>query len=228
VRRRSRLLVRFVAFLSLVRWTHLAFLAWAQGMAYIFLFADQPSWKALSETDFWFVVISTAGLVAGGSLMNSFYDMERDLVQRPWRTLFERPVAKKYGLRMASVFYFTGLLAAWIGLSWWMALSFTLYGVLIWLYSHKQWNLHQLGPLMATLLAYTPLLLLAFAFSPQSEPGFMRSLPLAIAMIMLEWRRQWERSHLFGLDPDVRAPWIRRQWIYKGLLIAGIAATPFL
>ncbi len=228
MRRRSRLLVRFVAFLSLVRWTHLAFLAWAQGMAYFFLFAEPRGWAALAEMDFWFVVISTAGLVAGGSLMNSFYDMERDLVQRPWRTLFERPVAKKYGLRMASVFYFTGLAASWVGLNAWMALPFTLYGLLIWLYSHKQWNLHRLGPLMATLLAYTPLLLLALTFSPQSEAGFMRSLPLAIGMIALEWRRQWERTQLFALAQDARKPWIHRQWLYKGLLIAGIAAIPFL
>jgi hypothetical protein len=56
----------------------------------------------------------------------------------------------------------------------------------------------------------------------------MRSLPLAIGMIALEWRRQWERTQLFALAQDARKPWIHRQWLYKGLLIAGIAAIPFL
>ncbi len=197
-------------------------------MAYVYLFEEDPSWASMAKPDLWYVLIATAAFVAGGSLMNSFYDTERDLVQRPWRTMFERPVALKYGLRLAWIFYFTGFLAAWIGLVWWMALAFSLYGVIIWLYSHKKWNLNQLGPLLATLLAYTPLFLLALTFFPQAEAGFLRSLPLAIGMLLLEWRRQWERSQLFRLDSGLRAPWIRRQWIYKGLLIAGIAAIPFL
>jgi hypothetical protein len=228
VRRRSRLVHRFVAFLSLVRWTHLAFLAWAQSMAYFFLFQASPRATSFAEPKFLFVLLATAFIVAGGSLVNSFYDMERDLVQRPWRTLFERPVAKKYGLRLASMFYAAGLFSVWIGLPWWIALPFSLYAVLIWLYSHKQWSQHLLGPLMATLLAYTPLLLLALAYTPDSEAGFLRSLPLAMVMIVLEWRRQWERKRLFQLESSKRKNWLRRQWLYKGLLIMGIASIPFL
>lgn len=228
MRRHSRLLYRFVAFLSLVRWTHLAFLAWAQTMAYIFLFQANPNALGVLNPRFLFVLLATACIVAGGSLVNSFYDLERDLVQRPWRTLFERPVAKKYGLRLASMFYITGIFAAWTSLPWHLALPFSLYAILIWLYSHKQWSQHLLGPLMATLLAYTPLLLMALAFSPDSEPGFMQSLPLAISMICLEWRRQWERKQMFQLDEPNRRQWHLRQWIYKALLIAGIAAIPFV
>ncbi len=99
------------------------------------------------------------GIVGGGTLINSFYDLERDLVQRPWRTLFERPVAKKYGLRIAAWLYGIGLVTAWIGLPFPADAGFGLYALLVWLYSHKQWGQHRLGPLIATLLAYTPLLL---------------------------------------------------------------------
>lgn len=226
MRRRQRLLQRVLAFLSLVRWTHLAFLAYAQIVAYYVLFQPNPGW--MPDRIFLGVLLATACFVGGGTLINSFYDLDRDLVQRPWRTLFERPVAKKYGLQLALWFYAIGAITVVVVLPKLAELSFIFYGVLIWAYSHKQWGQHRLGPLMATLLAYTPLLLLAFAYAPESADGFWRSLPLALGMMVVEWRRQWERKMLWTLPEAQRAQPLRRQWIYKALLVAGIAAIPFL
>ena len=172
------------------------------------------------------VLLATGGIVGGGTLINSFYDLDRDLVQRPWRTLFERPVAKKYGLRIAAWLYGIGLLSALAGLPFPANAGFGLYAILVWLYSHKQWGQHRLGPLMATLLAYTPLLLLAFTFAPHSARGFWTSLPLALIMIAIEWRRQWERKYLLTLPVEERKALLTRQWIYKGLLILGVLAIP--
>ena len=222
--RRQKLLQRALAFLSLVRWTHLAFLAIAQIVAYYFLFRREGGW--MPDFQLLAVLLATGGIVGGGTLINSFYDLDRDLVQRPWRTLFERPVAKKYGLRIAAWLYAIGLLSALVGLPFPANAGFGLYAILVWLYSHKQWGQHRLGPLMATLLAYTPLLLLAFTFAPHSARGFWTSLPLALIMIAIEWRRQWERKYLLTLPVEERKALLTRQWIYKGLLILGVLAIP--
>lgn len=222
--RRQKLLQRALAFLSLVRWTHLAFLAIAQIVAYYFLFRREGGW--MPDSQLLAVLLATGGIVGGGTLINSFYDLDRDLVQRPWRTLFERPVAKKYGLRVAAWLYGIGLLSALVGLPFPANAGFGLYAILVWLYSHKQWGQHRLGPLMATLLAYTPLLLLAFTFAPHSAQGFWTSLPLALVMIVIEWRRQWERKYLLTLPLEERKALLTRQWIYKGLLILGVLAIP--
>jgi hypothetical protein len=224
VGRRQKLLQRALAFLSLVRWTHLAFLAIAQIVAYYFLFRQEGGW--MPDFQLLAVLLATGGLVGGGTLITSFYDLDRDLVQRPWRTLFERPVAKKYGLRIAAWLYAIGLLSALVGLPFPANAGFGLYAILVWLYSHKQWGQHHLGPLMATLLAYTPLLLLAFTFAPHSARGFWTSLPLALVMIAIEWRRQWERKYLLTLPVEERKALLTRQWIYKGLLILGVLAIP--
>jgi len=226
VGRRQKLLHRALAFLSLVRWTHLAFLAFAQIVAYYFLFRLEDGW--MPDFQLLAVLLATGGIVGGGTLINSFYDLERDLVQRPWRTLFERPVAKKYGLRIAAWLYGIGLVTAWIGLPFPADAGFGLYALLVWLYSHKQWGQHRLGPLMATLLAYTPLLLLAFTYAPDSAPGFWQSLPLALVMIAIEWRRQWERKYMLTLPLEGRKALLTRQWIYKVLLVLGILAIPFI
>jgi hypothetical protein len=71
-------------------------------------------------------------------------------------------------------------------------------------------------------LAYTPLLILAYAGYPESTEGFMRSLPMAIAMILLEWKRQSERIKIYTVAYEKRKSAIQRQWIYKAILVIGV------
>jgi len=225
MRNRTKILFRLTAFLSLVRWTHILFLATAQVLgALTILDAPGPApWWTLAG-----IVIATACIVAGGSLFNSFYDLERDLIERPWRTLLERPVAKKYGMQLAFTFYGGALLAAMLTLSKPVMAATWLYALVVFLYSHKRWGFGAGGALIASFLAFAPLLLVAAALHPTSWPGFLRGLPLAIAMIVLEWRRQWERRQIptaiLGQRPQLKT----RQWIYKILLAAGLGLIPFL
>ena len=71
-----------------VRWYNIAFLTVAQSV-YV--------WKLVQyRPDAWYgswgltalVMAINAVLIAGGSLINNFYDTEHDLIHRPWRTLF--------------------------------------------------------------------------------------------------------------------------------------------
>ena len=219
----NKILFRLVAFLSLIRWTHILFIFAAQAMAQVFLFSpEQSTFHILSQADFWAISFTTAFLVAGGSLLNSFYDLEKDITQRPFRTILERPVARKYGVRLAVWFYVFAMSTTWLNLEMIISILFSIYGMLLWLYSHKSWNTNVLGTLIATLFAYTPLLILAFASFPEAKEGFLRSLPMAIAMIFLEWKRQTERIKMYKIAHDKRKSSIQRQWIYKAILVTGV------
>lgn len=221
--KRNKILFRLIAFLSLVRWTHILFIFIAQTMAQLFLFSPGKSIiEGFYNSMFWAISFTTAFLIAGGSLLNSFYDLEKDITQRPFRTILERPVARKYGIRLALWFYFFAMVTAWLNLEFLISILFSIYGILLWLYSHKSWNTNILGPLIATLLAYTPLLILAYAGYPESTEGFMRSLPIAMAMIILEWRRQSERIKMYTVAQNKRKSAILRQWIYKAILVTGV------
>ena len=227
--KRNKILFRLIAFLSLVRWTHILFIFIAQTMAQLFLFSPGKSIiEGFYNSMFWAISFTTAFLIAGGSLLNSFYDLEKDITQRPFRTILERPVARKYGIRLALWFYFFAMTTAWLNLEFLISILFSIYGILLWLYSHKSWNTNILGPLIATLLAYTPLLILAYAGYPESTEGFMRSLPVAMAMIILEWRRQSERIKMYTVAHNKRKSAIQRQWIYKAILVTGVMCIAIL
>lgn len=225
MRRRTKILLRLTAFLSLVRWTHILFLATAQILAGATLLRGTGSiaWLQLAGA-----VATTAFIVAGGSLFNSFYDLERDLIERPWRTLLERPVARKYGMKLAFTFYAAALGTSLLAFTLPVAVSYGLYALLVFLYSHKRLGFGVGGSLIASLLAFGPLLLLAGTLHPGSWPGFLRGLPLALAMIALEWRRQWERRQIPHRGALQQKQLKRQQWIYKVLLAASLALIPLL
>lgn len=225
MRRHTKILLRLTAFLSLVRWTHILFLSAAQVLAASTLLrggAEVSWWSTLGS------VATTALIVAGGSLFNSFYDLERDLIERPWRTLLERPVARKYGMKLAFSFYAAALAASVLAFTWRIALCYWLYALFVFLYSHKRLGFGVGGALLASLLAFGPLLLLAVAMHPNAWPGFVRGLPLALAMIALEWRRQWERRQIPHRSEAAQSHLKRQQWVYKLLLALSLGLLPWL
>lgn len=223
MRRRTKILLRLTAFLSLVRWTHILFLAVAQGLAATTLLRGEGpvAWWTLGG-----VVLTTALIVAGGSLFNSFYDLERDLIERPWQTLLERPVARKYGMQLAFSFYGLAVLVSLATLQLPIALGFGFYALLVFLYSHKRWGYGVGGSLIVSLLAFAPLLLLTAALLPHSWPGFVRGLPLALTLITLEWRRQWERRQIPHSASEERRLRVRNQWAYKVILALSLGLIP--
>ncbi len=223
--RRTKILLRLTAFLSLVRWTHILFLAVAQSLSALTLLSGSgpTPWVSLAG-----VVVATACIVAGGSLFNSFYDLERDLIERPWRTLLERPVARKYGMKLAFTFYAVALVVAAGTLSLRVSLATALYALLVFLYSHKRWGFGVGGALIASLLAFAPLLLATATLLPDSLPGFVRGLPLAVAMIGLEWRRQWERRQIPTSNAATQHRMVRQQWMYKLILALSLGIIPWI
>ena len=224
--RRQKIVMRLAAFLSLIRWTHIAFIAYAQLVIGLGVTGNHDVWhQGLLQRDFIGLLVSTAFIVAAGSLVNSFYDLERDLTVRPWRTLFERPVARKYGVYIATWSLASGMAAALFLLPKPLTIAMFAYAGLIWLYSHKQWSQQPWGALSATVLAFYPLLLLVLLYWPSAWGPFKTSLPYGIVLFMIEWRRQHERIHV-SMPPS--KAYHRRQWAYKAILTIGVLILPFI
>ena len=153
---RNGLRIKLVALLLQVRWQNVLGMAVAQYIAAVFLFDNAHSWtQTLSDGKLHGIVFSVAFLVAGGYLINNFYDREKDYINRPLRTAIEGKVQKStvlYG------YFTTTLIGSLIALavSFNAFLFFGGYAFLLWAYSHKFKKITLLGNLIATFLVVIP------------------------------------------------------------------------
>lgn len=155
--RKQRLLIfKLSALLSMVRWYNIFFLALSQYLAVIFILNKPGSWlQTLLEPDLHFIVFASLFCVAGGYIINNFYDLEKDLINRPDKTLYEKIVKQSTALRLYFLFNFTGALLAWM-VSFNVFLFFSAFIFFMWLYSHKLKKITFIGNMTAALLSITP------------------------------------------------------------------------
>lgn len=139
-----------------VRWQNVLGLALSQYVAAIFLFNEAVYWRhTLSEGKLHGLVFAVAFLVAGGYLINNFYDREKDSINRPIRTAIESNIRKSTVLYGYLVFTLIGSLLA-LMVSGRAFLYYSGYAFLLWAYSHKFKRITLLGNLVATLLIVVP------------------------------------------------------------------------
>ena len=91
--------IKIIALLSIVRWYNILITAVAQYVTAIYVFSpDQSTWEILMNWDLHLIVLATSLIIAAGYIINSFYDLEKDLINRPEQTIFGRLVSKSFCL----------------------------------------------------------------------------------------------------------------------------------
>lgn len=155
-RAQKRSLFKVSALLSLVRWYNIFFLALAQYLAVIFILTKQERWgTTLLDFNLHLIVFASLFSVAAGYIINNFYDQEKDLINRPQKTLYEKLVKTSTALRLYFLFVFISMaLSALVSFN--VFLFFTAFNVALWLYSHKLKKITFVGNLVAALLSITP------------------------------------------------------------------------
>jgi 4-hydroxybenzoate polyprenyltransferase len=180
--------LKSLALLSSVRWYNVLLLALAQYLASVFVLSPPSSlWQFALDYKLHLLVLSTSLVVSAGFILNGFYDIDKDLVNRPLQTAFERLVSRRTSLNLYLIFNFTGLVLASV-LSWRAVAFFASYAMALWLYSHKFKKLAYLGNLSAALLSFVPffaLLLYYRSFHPGliSYVGFLFTIELARQLV---------------------------------------------
>lgn len=142
--------------MSLVRWYNIFFLALAQYLT-VFFVLNQPEnwWLVLKNPALHAIVFASLFSVAAGYIINNFYDLEKDLINRPNKTLYEKILKQSTALRLYFLF---GLLGVLLGalVSFNVFLFFAGYNLALWFYSHKLKKITFVGNLMASLLSISP------------------------------------------------------------------------
>mgnify|MGYP000205425179 CR=1 FL=1 len=154
------LLLKSLSLFSSVRLYNVIIVAIAQFLAAVFIMAPGLSVTSiLLDYKLWLIILASSAAIAGGYIINNFYDREKDLINRPQKTLLENQVRRS---TLWSVYFVVNAVAFILGsiVSWRAGLFFALYIFAMWFYSHKLKRILFLGNLMAALLAVTPFFVL--------------------------------------------------------------------
>lgn len=155
-RKTKMLLMKILSLFSVVRGYNIPIIVIAQYLSSIFILA--PEKRALDVILDWrlFVIVFVSTLtIASGYIINNFYDSEKDLINRPNKSMLDRLVSQKTKLNVYFGLNFLATGLAFI-ISWRAALFFAVYIFLIWFYSHKLKKYPIIGNLTASLLAVLP------------------------------------------------------------------------
>lgn len=155
-RQQKLLIMKIVSLFSVVRGYNIPIIILAQYLSAIFILA--PEIRALDILlDFYLflIVFASAITIASGYIINNFYDSQKDLINRPNKSMLDRLVSQKTKLTVYFSLNFLAVLMASI-VSWRAFLFFSVYIFMIWFYSHKIKKYAIIGNLMSALLAVTP------------------------------------------------------------------------
>ncbi len=155
-RKNKLLLLKLLSLFSVVRGYNTLMIALAQYVASIYILAPHlPLRKVVFDLNLFFIVVASALVVASGYIINSFYDAEKDLINKPAKSMLERLVSQRFKL---TTYFILNFLAVFVAsyVSFKAVLFYAVYIFGIWFYSHKLKKIPFVGNLVSALLAIAP------------------------------------------------------------------------
>jgi 4-hydroxybenzoate polyprenyltransferase len=155
--RKTRLtLMKVISLFSVVRGYNIPVIALAQYLSAIFILApEERALDVLLDLNLFLIVLASSLTIASGYIINSFYDAQKDLINRPKKSMLDRLVSQKTKLNVYFSLNFI-VVALAFAVSWRAAVFFSVYIFLIWFYSHKLKKYPIIGNLTAAFLAVLP------------------------------------------------------------------------
>lgn len=189
-----------MALLSQIRWYNILLLLLGQYLAALYVFADKYARiPLLTDAGTHLTIWASALILASGFLINTFYDIEADSINRPRQTSFERLVRKSTSLRVAGILLFSGLLIAF-SVSWRALGYYGLYAFLLWLYSHRLRNIPFVGHASAAIIGLMPFFGISVYHDFISIPTLAYGMLLGLALFSRELVKD-----LLGFKGDIIA-----------------------
>ena len=155
-RKQKHFLLKFFSLFSIIRGYNILVIVIAQYITSVYILApDLPLRKVLFDLNLMMLVMASAAAIAGGYIINNFYDREKDLINRPQKTMLDRLVSQRTKLSSYFIFNFLSIIFASY-VSFKAVIFFSLYIFAIWFYSHKLKRYPFVGNMVAAVLAVTP------------------------------------------------------------------------
>ncbi|MBT8324281.1 MAG: geranylgeranylglycerol-phosphate geranylgeranyltransferase [Winogradskyella sp.] len=191
-RRQKHILLKFFSLFSVVRGYNILVVVIAQYLASVYIFAyDKPVGEVVFDINLLALVLSSSATIAAGYIINNFYDSEKDLINRPQKTMLDRLVSQNTKLSFYFVLNFVALVCASY-VSFKAVLFFALYIFAIWFYSHRLKKLPIVGNLVSSVLTITPFFAIFIYYKNFETVVFAQALFLFMLVSMRELTKDLE------------------------------------
>jgi len=179
-------LKKTLSLLSAVRGYNILVLITAQYLAAIFIFSEEKVLiPVLFDWHLLYLVIATVFVVAAGYIINNFYDINADKINRPLKYGIDSYVSQETKLSLYFFLNFLGVCFGWL-VSWKAFLFFSFYIFGIWLYSHKLKKYALIGLIAATTLTILPFFVVFIHYKNFSKVIFIHALFLLLVILVRE------------------------------------------
>lgn len=158
-----------LGFLRLIRWPNLLIIAFTQYMARVFLIGPANEWMLiLGENSIFLITLSTVLIAAAGYVINDYFDVKIDLINKPERVIIGRYLKRRVAMTTHQVFNILGC-AIGLYVSKWVFLISVLSVTLLWLYASFFKKKPFIGNLIVSLLTSLSLIILAIYYPLNRE-----------------------------------------------------------
>jgi 4-hydroxybenzoate polyprenyltransferase len=177
---------------SVVRGYNILVVVIAQYLASIYIFApDKPLKSVLFDINLFMLVMASSATIAAGYIINNFYDSEKDLINRPQKTMLDRLVSQNTKLSFYFVLNFLAVVCASY-VSFRAVVFFALYIFAIWFYSHRLKKRPMIGNIVSAVLTVTPFFAIFIYYSNFEKVVFAHAIFLFLLVSMRELTKDLE------------------------------------
>ncbi|MFT5078382.1 MAG: 4-hydroxybenzoate polyprenyltransferase [Planctomycetota bacterium] len=191
-RKQKHVLLKFFSLFSIVRGYNILVIALAQYLTSIYILApDLPLGSVVFDPNLLCLVLASAAAIAGGYIINNFYDSEKDLINRPNKTMLDRIVSQQTKL---SGYFILNLISVVFAsyVSFRAVAFFSIYVFMIWFYSHKLKKHPFIGNLVAAILAVIPFFAVFIYYGNFNHVIFVHATFLFLLIAMRELTKDLE------------------------------------
>ena len=153
----------FRGILKITRYPNLLIIALSQYMAAIFLLRPAPSWEMANDLKLHLLVLSTLLIAAAGYIINDYYDVKIDLINKPDRVIVGKVIKRRVIMLMHSAF---NMIAVLIGIyvGPWVAATHVLSSFVLWLYSNQLKRMPFIGNFSVSLMTGLSILVVSIYY----------------------------------------------------------------
>jgi 4-hydroxybenzoate polyprenyltransferase len=154
--------------LRLVRAPNLVIVVITQYLTRIFLIGPADDWRTIIKDPYFLCLsLSTVCIAAAGYVINDYFDVKIDLVNKPGRVVIGRYLKRRMAMGTHHVLNVIGVLLGLL-VSWWIFLINVGSVTLLWFYSERYKRLPFIGNLIVSFLTALSFLLLTIPY-PQNR-----------------------------------------------------------